>query len=247
MAKEKTDYYPQLYPIARYMIDRRFDRTVTGEENILDEPAVYVPNHIIIEDSPIVAVSFTETTGRPLRFVAKQEFFDGKGIDDKGKWGRMTRWVVEHTHMIPIDRESTSPRDLMTFQNTVAHRLRQGDSVALHPEGTRSDDGKLHKFRSGAARIAIAEKVPIVPVGLVYGKYSNNRKTHVDVMFGQPILVEEYTKLPHALLPRPQKANHFMNVAEERVAELTGMNQTGAFAQLRKFRKMPRPEETPEV
>lgn len=246
MPKEKADCYSRLYPAARWMIDRRFDRDVSGTENIPEGPAVYTPNHIIMADSPIVAVSFTEATGRPLRFAAKQEFFDGKGVDDNGKWGRTVRWVMEHTHMVPVDRESANPRDLMAFQQAVAHRLQQGDSVALHPEGTRSNDGKLHKFKSGAARLAIAEMVPIVPVGLVYETYSNGSKTHVDVTFGEPIMAEEYTKLPHSLLPRRQKAEHFTHVAERRVARLTGAEQSGVFAQLRKLRGASRPEESAE-
>ncbi len=237
MPRKNADFYGQLWPIARTMIDRRFDRSVTGVENIPEGPVIVAANHIRMVDSPIVAVSYTEATGNPLRFAAKREFFDGEGVDGKGKWGRVAKWVLEHTDMIPVDRESRSRSDLVRFQQEVARRLHDGDGVGIHPEGTRSDDGKLHKFKSGAAGIAIARTVPIVPVGLTYERYSNGRKTHVDVMFGEALTSDDYQTLPYSMLPGRQKAEYFTSVVEQRVADLTGMERSGMFAQLHKLRR----------
>ena len=230
------DYYKQLFPVVRFGLNRAFDRTTLGAENIPDTPALYVPNHIKFADSALVAAAYTEETGKAMRFGAKREYFDGDGLDDKGKLGRTMQWVMAHTHMIPVDREGGDPRAFSKLQAAVLGRLAVGDSVALHAEGTRSTDGRLHKFKSGAARIALEGMVPIVPVGIVYTEYSNHRRTHVDVSFGEPIMPEEYDKLPYKLLPKGPKAEHFIKVAEDRVANLTGMPQAGAFAQLRKNR-----------
>lgn len=232
--RAKADFYKGLYPLFKFGLDMKFDREVSGTENIPDQPAIYVPNHIRLADSPLVAASYTEATGLPMRFVAKQEYFDGKGVDDNGKYGKTMQWLMEHSYMIPVEREGKNRRAFQQLQATVGARIEHGDAVALHPEGTRSDDGKLHKFKSGASRIAIALSVPIVPVGLVYTEYSNRRKTHVDIEFGQPIMPEEYKASP--LLIR-QKENHFIQVAEDRVADMTGMPQSGIFAQLRKNRR----------
>lgn len=239
--REKADFYKGLYPIFKFGLDVKFDRSVSGVENIPDQPAIYTPNHIRFADSPLVAASYTEATGLPMRFAAKQEYFDGKGINDNGKLGKTMQWFMEHSHMIPVEREGKNPRAFQLLQAAVADRIEHGDAVALHPEGTRSNDGRLHKFKSGASRIAIALSVPIVPVGLVYTEYSNRRKTHVAIEFGRPIMPEEYTALPYSLLPARQKAEHFIQVAENRVADMTGMPQSGVFAQLRKLRNH-RPE-----
>lgn len=238
MSHEKADFYKPLAPVFRFALDKKFDRAVTGVENIPETPAIYTPNHIHAVDSPLVAVSYSELTGLPMRFAAKREYFEGRGMDDQGKFGRIVKWVMEHGHMIPVDREGANPRAFQELQLQVASRLGNGDAVALHPEGTRNEDGKLHKFKSGAARIAIALSVPIVPVGINYTEYSNGDKTHVDIEFGQPIMPEEYTALPYSLLPARQKAEHFIQVAENRVADMTGMPQSGAFAQLRKLRHL---------
>ncbi len=238
MSHEKADYYKTLYPAFRVGIDRKFDRSVEGIENIPDTPAIYAPNHIQFADSLIVAASYTEATGIPMRFAAKQEYFDGKGLDDKGKFGRSLKWIMEHGRMIPVDREAVSPRAFQALQLEVGNRLDNGDAVALHPEGTRSEDGRLHKFKSGASRIALAQMVPIVPVGIVYTNYSNGNKTHVDVEFGRPVMPSEYTRAPYTLLPGRQKAEHLIQVVEDRVADITGMPQSGTFAQLRKLRHL---------
>lgn len=234
MSTEKSDYYKVFYPAFRFALDRKFDREVSGDENILDEPAIYTANHIQFADSLIVAAAYTEATDKPLRFAAKKEYFEGGGINDKGRLGRITKWFMEHTMMIPVDRKPSNPRSFMDFQASVSDRLNHGDSVALHPEGTRSQDGKLHKFKSGASRIAIAQSVPIVPVGLYYEKYHNANKTHVDIQFGPAITPDQYTADPYSKLSNREKAEYFIDLAEGRVAEMIGVDRSHEFAQIHK-------------
>lgn len=238
LSREKLDLYEPLWPIARAGLGLKFDRNVTGIEHIPEGPAMYTPNHILFVDSPLVAVSYTEVTGKPLRFGAKKEYFEGKGMDDKGKLGRSMKWVMEHGRMIPVERESKDRYAINELQQRADRAFARGDAVALHPEGTRSDDGRLHKFKRGAAVIAIASEVPIVPVGIVYSNYSNGRKTHADIMFGEPILPDEYHSGVYGLLAKKPKAEAITMTIESRVAALTGMDQTGVFAVLKKLRHL---------
>lgn len=232
MSHEKIDLYKSLFPAFKYALHRQFDISVEGAENVPDMPAIYTPNHIKFADSALVAMAYTEITGLPLRFAAKQEYFDGLGIDNKGKWGRSMKFLMEHTRMIPVDRESVD-MDALMFDSSRA--LQRGDSIALHPEGTRSEDGKIHRFRPGAAQIAIVNSVPVVPTGLVYSKQSNERKTQVRIIFGDALLPSEFA-VPHRTDRR--QALLFTQAIENSVAELTDMEQTGVVAKLRKLRPL---------
>lgn len=227
---EKHDIYSIVYPLAKRTLDNRFPRTVTGLENIPDTPALYTPNHLRFVDSFLVSTSYTEATARPMRFGAKQEYFNGDGIDNHGKLGHVMKWFVENTHAIPVDRDNKNIRAFFDLQDGVRERIEAGDSVAFHPEGTRSLDGRLNKFRSGAARIALALSIPIVPVGIVYEPRSYSRRTDVSVKFGVPIMPEEYDKYPYVDLAKSKKAAALSEELECRVATLSGQRRSHEFA-----------------
>ena len=73
--------------------------------------------------------------------------------------------------------------------------MRDGWSVLLFPEGTRSPDGRIHEFKRGAARLAARRGATIVPVGIagsreVLGKGAvMPRRRPVAVVFGDPLPV----------------------------------------------------------
>lgn len=239
----KPDLYKVAFPFVARQLNRHYDIEIHGQEHIPDSPSIIIPNHIRFADSALVAYAYTEATGLPLRMAAKSDYFDGEGIDGKGKYGRLIQFGMKYTQMIPVDREGKDPRGFQKLDEAVGYHLEHGDSVGIHAEGTRSNDGKLYKFKSGAARIALKYAVPMVPVGFVYEDFSNGQQTHVDVMFGDPVTPDDYNKLPYSMLPNRQKAEHFIHVVENRVAGLTGMKQAGMFAQLRKLRDQ---EDKPE-
>src|SRR3546814_6538641 len=78
-------------------------------------------------------------------------------------WGK-TRHIFPAIGMIPIDRGggSASQRAL----DTAARVLDQGELFGIYPEGTRSRDGRLHRGKTGPARLALRTGAPIIPVGL---------------------------------------------------------------------------------
>jgi 1-acyl-sn-glycerol-3-phosphate acyltransferase len=71
--------------------------------------------------------------------------------------------------------------------------LGEGKALGIFPEGTRSPDGKLYKFRTGVARLALRSGAPVVPVGLVGTREvqpPESRRWHrspVEVHFGEPL------------------------------------------------------------
>ena len=89
---------------------------------------------------------------RPMWYLGKAEL--GEGLS-----GAFHRSLG----MIPVERGRA---DLDAVDRIIG-LLRSGEVVGVFPEGTRSPDGSLHRFRSGMARIAAGAQVPVVPVGLI--------------------------------------------------------------------------------
>jgi len=237
MSVEK-DYYMRAAPLINAVLNLRYERHVTGEDNIPQVAAMYAINHYRIEDSLLVASEITKQTGTPLRFGAKSEYFEGGGLDDHGKLGRSVKWFMENTHQISVERES-NPRSFINLKNAAGQAFSRGDSVGLHPEGTRSKDGRLNKFKSGVARIAMAFEVPIVPVGLVYHPPDHRfGRTLVEMNFGEPMMFEDYDTFPYKLLSVAKRAEHVTNVLERRVADLSGQERSHKFAVLPKHDKI---------
>lgn len=232
--KPKKDMYLQLEPFVRPYIRHHFDVNIEGLDNILDTPALYLSNHIMAQDSIIFASAFTQHTGKPIRFGAKLEYFDGRGVDGLGKHGRLTKWAMEHTGQLPVDRDGTDPRSFLKLQASMKEAVARGDSIGLYPEGTRNkqflEDHKIHKFQAGAARIALGLDVPIVPYANIYRAQTNKRRIDADVIIGEPIMPEEYKTEPMKHLPTKLKADYLMQSVENRVADLGGLQQSGVFA-----------------
>lgn len=235
----KKDLYMPFYAAINLGLHLKFSRQLVGEENIPSEPAVYAINHLRFEDSILVAGAYTQHTHKPMRFGAKKEYFDGEGIPLAGdmRLGKTVKFFMEHGRMIPVDRHNG--RRSLADLNYYSHLyLANGDAIALHPEGTRSEDGRLNKFKSGAARVAIANAVPIVPVGLVYGDKDKLNRTQVSIHFGEPVGPEEYH-----YLPIKQRSELISDVLERRVAAMTGQERTHEFAVIKRLIKPASDEE----
>ncbi|HXJ65193.1 MAG TPA: lysophospholipid acyltransferase family protein [Actinomycetota bacterium] len=123
-----------------------------GRQNIPPEGGVILAsNHISVLDPVIIAMAVT-TTGRAVRFLAAAEFFRKPVIG----------WGLRRIRQIPIRRGASDRRAL----EHAARVIRRGALAGIFPEGTLSPDGELLPGRRGAARIALASDVPILPCGI---------------------------------------------------------------------------------
>jgi 1-acyl-sn-glycerol-3-phosphate acyltransferase len=71
-------------------------------------------------------------------------------------------WTMAAAGYISIDRTGT--RKTVEAMNEAAQKIRNGMSVVIFPEGSRSPDGSIQPFKKGGFTLAIKSKVPIVPI-----------------------------------------------------------------------------------
>jgi len=73
-------------------------------------------------------------------------------------------WVMVAAGYISIDREGT--RKTVEAMNEAARKIREGMSLLIFPEGSRSPDGSIQPFKKGGFTLAIKSKVPIIPISI---------------------------------------------------------------------------------
>ena len=155
--------------------------TCTGRENIpSDRPVLFVCNHRSDFD---ILVAMVCTTGC-LGFVAKTEL---KKIPLLAQWMKLIRCVF-------IDR--SNPKQALRAINEAIGNVKDGVSMWLFPEGTRSQGEEMLPFKEGSFRIAEKSSCPVVPVAMagtedMFEKHKPwIRAAHVKVHFAEPVMME---------------------------------------------------------
>lgn len=125
---------------------------IEGQDNLPDEDetVVYMVNHQSDLDWPII---FRAIPGQYL-FVAKQELFS---VPIFGAYMKMKNYI-------PINRRRVRS-SLKTFQNIIG-LIKSGESIVIYPEGTRSYNEELQKFKSFSFAFLQEAKVRVVPVAI---------------------------------------------------------------------------------
>jgi 1-acyl-sn-glycerol-3-phosphate acyltransferase len=128
-----------------------FRVTVTAPENVpVDGPVIIASNHQAFCDSLFIPLVVT----RRVTFVAKAEYFKS--------W--KTAWLFRALGQIPLERSGGSASASALGE---AHKvLAGGGCIGIYPEGTRPPDERLHKGRTGVARLALCSGAVVVPVGV---------------------------------------------------------------------------------
>ena len=113
---------------------------------------VVAVNHLSWFD-PFVVAHFLNDNGRSPRFMAKDSVFD---VPIGGS-------ILKGARQIPVYRES---KDAAKAVSAAVAAVNAGESVVVYPEGTITRDPQLWPMRgrTGAARIALATRKPVIPV-----------------------------------------------------------------------------------
>ena len=171
---------------------------VHGVEHVQKgRPYVYMANHASLIDTPALFAYLPY----PFKIMAKKSLFNVPFM------GWHLRWAGH----FPIDHGN--PRKTATSLRRVIEGVKQGRSLAVFPEGRRTDDGQLQPFESGAFKLALKAGAPIVPV-TIRGTFALLPRTtlaprpgRVDVIIAEPIETKGYDEktLP-ALIERTRAA-----------------------------------------
>jgi len=121
---------------------------ITGRENIKKRKTyVIISNHQSALDIVVLYRLLTH-----FKWIAKRELFRVPIIG----------WNLMLNKHVPIDRNN--PRSAVVMMQKALDHLKQGSSMLVFPEGTRSEDGAIRRFKDGAFLIAKKGEVAILPV-----------------------------------------------------------------------------------
>lgn len=122
---------------------------IEGRHNLPREgAAVLASNHQSYLDAPLLMT----ITRRRVYFLVGDFVYRSK----------LGAWLMNVTGQIKVDR--SQPGDNMHVYNAASNILDRGHLLSVFPEGWMSKDGKVQKAYRGVARIALRNKVDIVPV-----------------------------------------------------------------------------------
>jgi len=158
---------------------------VQGLENLEKSHSyILISNHMSILDIPgvISALPF------PVRFIAKRSLV----------WFPIFGWSLYLSGHILIDRDSALSAVKSLMQ--AASLLKNGTSIMVFAEGTRSPDGQVKEFKGGAFLLALKARAPLVPVS-ISGTYEMLPRTGwcfwpgtIKIYVDKPILTEDLSQ-----------------------------------------------------
>ena len=177
------------------LMDLYTRRRVTGLESLNDltGPVVFVANHNSHMDTPVILRALPGRWRRRTAVAAATDYFYHK------RRNALSASLAFGT--VPLDRGSGAG----VGRNQTAHLdrlIREGGSLLVFPEGTRSRDGRVGRLRSGAALLALEHQLPILPIyvsgtreamprghrWMVFKAGRPGRRHPIEIRFGTPIV-----------------------------------------------------------
>lgn len=160
--------------------------TYLGEENIPDEPVLFVGNHRSFFDVPITYTRCKRLTG----YISKKEF---------EKFPLLVTWM-RYLYCLFLDR-SDIRAGLKTILQAI-DQVKNGISIFIFPEGTRNRGEELSvlPFHEGSFKVAEKTGCPIIPVSInntnqiLEAHFPHIEKQHIIVEYGTPIYMKDMDK-----------------------------------------------------
>lgn len=172
---------------------------VEGRSNVkaLKEPFIVVANHSSHLDAPVLTSCLPYNLSRNMATAAAADYFYQK------KWRGALTSVFFNTY--PVERENKGKRGgkRSKYAGISVSLLRQDVPLLIFPEGSRSRDGSMGDFKPGAAALARALRIPVVPVALVGchdampvgAGFPKTGRPPVTILIGKPVRVRAGERL----------------------------------------------------
>ena len=158
--------------------------TVIGEENVPDEPVLFIGNHRSYFDILLTYSRCRRLTG----YVAKKEM---------NNFLYVRRWM-HNIQCLFLDRENMK-EGLKTILKGIDN-IKNGISVFIFPEGTRNKADGIQEFHAGSFKFAEKTNCKIIPVvqnntdAVFERQLPRIRKAHTVIEFGKPIDITQFSK-----------------------------------------------------
>jgi 1-acyl-sn-glycerol-3-phosphate acyltransferase len=157
-------------------------------------------NHQAYLDPPLVGgfVRFRE-----CHFLAKADLFKSK----------LFGWIITGLNSVPIQEAGGTGGGDVGAIKEILRRLDLGEAVVIFPEGSRTLDGAMHRFKRGVSLLVKRSSCPVVPVAVegCFDAWPRRGRikpfgARIGVMYGHPIPHEELMKDgPDAALRRLER------------------------------------------
>lgn len=149
-----------------------YQAEIKGLENVPKEGAViFCGNHKTYLDPPLMVC----TAKRDMRFLAKEELTQNPFLNFLG-------WAFDAIHVKRDEKDITAIKESLKT-------LKNGQCIALFPEGTRNGIEKGEKVKDGVAFFAVRGGAQVVPCGIKGGTKKNRKVT---ITYGKPLDYSQY-------------------------------------------------------
>jgi 1-acyl-sn-glycerol-3-phosphate acyltransferase len=170
---------------------------VRGEEKIpVDSTVLFVSNHQGNFDIPLLLAHIE----KPKAFIAKVELL---------KIPLIRSWM---TQMKCVFMDRSDIKQSLKVINQASVHLKEGYSMVIFPEGTRSKGNTMGEFKAGSLKLALKAGVPIIPI-TIRGSYkimeqngSIIKPAEVEILIHDPLLTSDLSKEEAKELPDKVRA-----------------------------------------
>jgi 1-acyl-sn-glycerol-3-phosphate acyltransferase len=212
-------------------------RRWSGQEHIPATGGVIVATNHVSHVDPFTFAHFVYDAGRVPRFLVKSELF---GVFFIGR-------VLRGARQVPVRRNTATAAQALDL---AVAALREGECVAIYPEGTLTRDPDLWPMsgRTGVARLALDAGVPVIPVAhwgeadILYpysGRLRLLPRKRVQVVAGPPVDLSPYVGRQQSADVLRQATDDIMTAVADMMAELRGQARPAGFWDRRRGTRRP--------